>query len=106
VKRVRGQVRRVAALRGEAAEGLRYVRCTNRGRLERVRALGQLGDGRGGGRRRRATLGVEGHGVDDAIRDHDRDANEVAAHRAAGGAAERARGRGRTMRIVLCVEGK
>ena len=94
MERVRGQHGRVAMAGPEAAElGLDLVRAEAR-RLEHRCALDQLGHRGPGGRTRRTSLLLEGHLLDPALGDDERESDEVAAGRPARRAAEAAIGRG------------
>ena len=108
VKGVRGELRRVAALRGEAAERLRYSAGADpRPPRARVRALGQLGDGRGGGRVAAAQPSASKVAASIAPSAITTETRTRSPHtEPAGRAAERARGRGRTMRVVALRRGR
>ena len=100
MQRVRREHRGVPVRRGEAAElRLDLVR-PDPGRVEHRGALGQLrrrcGRGGGGG----ATLAIEADALDPAVGGDERDAHQVAAGSAAGGAIKGAGGRGAAAGVV------
>ena len=87
-ERVRGELHGVAPVRADAAERVGDVVGADQRGLEHGLALGELGRRGGGGAGRRAALGVEARARDQAVGELDRDPEEVAAGRAAGGAVE------------------
>ena len=106
MKRVGGQLGRVAALRAEASERLRDRLGVDPRRAEHRLAIDQLGRRRAGGAGRRTALGAEARPLDQPVPECEREPDQVATDGAAGGAVEAAGQRLAAMAAVVEVVAK